>query len=277
MVVVEDAADAARFAAMGQPEIVVRPFFVARICARRMSFAGVVIRLVKDLRVGSGFAALIGLRRIEIAAAAEPPLRRADVARVHVRGGAVRVAHVRDQRNAGGPKARVVGGAGNVLGEVGRKRAMHGADVNAHFLEEAPAHHPSDAAALIGGSIAAPPRRADKASRLPRIEAGRRFILQRLERGANLVAQAFKPGAGLPLWRASMREGSDVMEVACLPHRFGQGDPPGHDDVERASARLHGNADAGLCRAVKFRRRTGALLAQDESVARREGKAVQHP
>jgi len=134
------------------------------------------------------FTALIGLRRIEIAAAAEPPLGGDDMAGVHVRGWAVRITQVRDQRNAGRPEARIVARAADLLGELGAELAVHGRHMNADFLEEPPAHHASDAAAKVLRTVTAPPWGFHEAPGLARVKARRRFVLQRLEGGADLVA-----------------------------------------------------------------------------------------
>src|SRR5689334_6272005 len=108
MMIVENAANAARFIAMRQPEILVAPFFVSRIEIWPVFVAGGFHRGAEVARILKVPIALISLRWIEVAAAAEPAFRRHDMARVHMRGGAVRIAQMRDQRNAGSPKSRIV-------------------------------------------------------------------------------------------------------------------------------------------------------------------------
>ena len=71
-IVVEDAADAALDAAVGKPEIFLRPFAEARIEGRVVGGAGGAQAGVEGLGV-----LLIGDRRIEVGAAAEPAPRRA--------------------------------------------------------------------------------------------------------------------------------------------------------------------------------------------------------
>ena len=68
---------------------------------------------------------------------------------------------MRDQRNAGGVKARIVGGARDILAEFRREFAEHRRDMDADFLEHAALHHRHDAAAAGRAAvIGAVPRRA---------------------------------------------------------------------------------------------------------------------
>ena len=140
--VVENAADAARDAAVGKPEIFVGPFRKARIESRVVGGAGGAQPGVERLGV-----LLVGDRRVEVGAAAEPAPRRGQEARVHVHRGDVRVGHVRDEADAGGEEARVVLGAGDALGELGRERAADGRDVDPDFLEHLAGHLAANAAA----------------------------------------------------------------------------------------------------------------------------------
>ena len=59
----------------------------------------------------------------------------------------MRIVQVGDQRDAGSPEARVVGGAGDVLAEFRRELAVHGRAVDADLLEHAAVHHRHHAAA----------------------------------------------------------------------------------------------------------------------------------
>src|SRR5258708_3595067 len=77
-IVEEDAADAARLAAMGKIEIVVAPLLEARVVAGVVAAAGGSKRLVKHRGV-----ALVRHHRRQIGAAAEPALGGEDVPRVH--------------------------------------------------------------------------------------------------------------------------------------------------------------------------------------------------
>src|SRR5262249_32729050 len=124
-----------------------------------------------------------------------------DMARVHVRRGTVRIAQMRDQRNAGGPEARIVGGAFDLLGELGTEASMHRAHMDADFLEEASAHQPDFAPALVECEVAPSPGLFPDPPGLAGIKRRGRLVLERLERRAELVAQAFEPfpGAGFPL------------------------------------------------------------------------------
>ena len=73
MLVEEDAARAARLAAVRQEEIAVAPFLEARVVARVVAVAGGAERGVEVGRVGEGLRRLEPQRR-QVAAAAEPAL-----------------------------------------------------------------------------------------------------------------------------------------------------------------------------------------------------------
>src|ERR1019366_10677418 len=99
---------------------------------------------------------------------------------------------------AGGPEARIVGGAGDFLAEFRRELAMHGRAMHADLLERAPAHQRHHAAstrlAIVIG--AAPGRACEGAGGvLCERRARRQRILDRLERSADIVAQRFEPGS----------------------------------------------------------------------------------
>src|SRR3954471_1179209 len=101
---------------------------------------------------------------------------------------------MRDQRNAGGPETRVIGGARDLRAKFRCEFAVHGRAVHADFLEKPPAHHAHHAAAAgLTGVIGAVPRRADEASGVARIERGRRLVLEPFERRADFIAQLFEP------------------------------------------------------------------------------------
>ena len=142
-------------------------------------------------------AAFIEHRR-QVGAAAEPGFAGDDMTGVHVYGRHVRILRMRDQRNAGGPEARILGGAGDFLAEFRRELAMHGRAMHADLLEHAPAHQRHHAAAArLAGMIGAGPGRAGEAAGGTVCErrARRQRVLDRLERCADVVAQAFEPGA----------------------------------------------------------------------------------
>ena len=111
-IVVEDAADAAHLVPVLEREVVVAPgleLVVGR--DRGMRVAGGFHRGMEGLRVGIALRAATVEHRGEVGAAAEPCFCRNDKARVHVHRRHMRIVQVRDQRDARGPEARVVGGA----------------------------------------------------------------------------------------------------------------------------------------------------------------------
>src|ERR1039457_7493331 len=114
----------------------------------------------------------------------------------------MRVLRMCDQRNAGSPEARIVGGARDLLAEFRRELAMHSRAMHADLLEHAPAHERHHAAATaLAIVIGAAPGRACEAAGgvLCERRARRQRILDRLERSADIVAQRLEPGprAGL--------------------------------------------------------------------------------
>ena len=123
-------------------------------------------------------------------------------------GGNVRIAHMRDHRNARRPEARIVGGAGNLRAEFGREFAMHRRAMHADLLEQPSVHHRHHAAAAgLAAVVGAVPRRAHEAPRLTGIERGRRVVLQPFEGRANVVAQGFEPA---PRPRLAILDHGDV-------------------------------------------------------------------
>ena len=197
-VIVENAANAARLIAMRQEEIFVAPFFVARVIGDRMPFAGAAHRRMESLRVGIVLRAARIEHGRQIGAAAKPRLGGDDKARVHMHGRHIRIPWMRDQRNAGGEKARILGGAGNLLGEFRLESSKYRRTMHAGFFEDAAVDH-AHAAAAAGRAImiAAFPTAEIKASRL--LSLGRkgacRCILQRLESSADAQLQSFEPFA----------------------------------------------------------------------------------
>ena len=154
VVIVENAADAARFATMRQPEIFIRPFFVGWVeaIAMRSHASRYGVRNATAVRVR--LIALISLRRVEITAAAEPPFRRRDVTRVHVRGRAVtelRRCAISEMPLAKSADRRP---RHSFFANSGETRPYTRRDMHADLLEEPPAHHAGNAAAAIGRAIA---------------------------------------------------------------------------------------------------------------------------
>ncbi len=199
--VVKDAADAAGFLAVRQVEIVVAPFLVSGVVRDPVvAAAGGLHRGMKRNRVG----VLLGPPPIEhrrqVRAAAEPCLRRYHKACVHVHGRDVRIAHVRDHRNAGGPEPGIIGGAWNLRAKFGAEFAVHGRAVHADLLEQPPVHHRHHAAAArLSGVVVAVPGRAHEASRAAGVERCRGVVFQPLESRADVVAQRFEPASGASL------------------------------------------------------------------------------
>src|SRR5476651_59405 len=195
-IIIEDAADAARFVPVREIEVFVAPFLEARIVAGVVRVARPLEGVMEGARVF-----LVRHHGREIAAAAEPRFRGDDEARIHVHRGHFRRAQVCHQRDARGMEARVLIGAGNLLAKLGAEFAEHGRDVDADLLEDAAAHHRHHAAAAILSLIWA----VRLARALPRgaLEfAGGRVVVRScelafdlLEFGADPVAQAFEPGA----------------------------------------------------------------------------------
>src|SRR5690606_37807350 len=126
VVVVEDAADAARLLAVRQVEVLVAPLAIAVVIGDRVGGAGLLHGAVEvdAVRILLGAAAVE--YRGESGAAAEPPLAGHHHARVHVHGGDVRVPRMRDEGDAGGPEARAFFGAVHLGGKFGRELAEDG-------------------------------------------------------------------------------------------------------------------------------------------------------
>ena len=165
------------------------------------------------MRVGIVLRAALVEHRRQIGAAAEPGFAGDDEARVHVHRRHMRILRMRDQRNAGGPEARILGGAGNLLAEFRREFAMHGRAMHADLLEHAPAHQRHHAAAAglrrydrCGSTACA---RSGRRARSAERRARRQRVLHRLERRADVVAQRFEPGA---------RAGLAGFDLACVHH-----------------------------------------------------------
>ena len=109
--------------------------------------------------------------RRQVRAAAEPCFGGDDEAGVHVHRRHVRIAQMRDQRDARGPEPGIVGRARNLRAEFRREFAMHGRAVHADLLEQPPAHHRHHAAAAgLAGVVGAVPGRAHEAPGVARIE-----------------------------------------------------------------------------------------------------------
>src|SRR5690606_39490471 len=95
--VIENATRATRFVAVGQEEIFIAPFLEAWVILRVMLVTGALVGGVKIHRIRMIVAPLHIKHRREIAAAAEPALRRIDMARIHMHSGYARVLHMGDE------------------------------------------------------------------------------------------------------------------------------------------------------------------------------------
>src|SRR6186713_1152587 len=107
-----------------------------------------------------------------------------------------------DQRNAGGPEARVLLGTRYLLAEFRREFAVHRRAVHTDLLENPPVHHCHEAAASRRAAmVGALPGGANEAARSPVSKWGicRQRIFQALELGADIVAQRLEPTARLGL------------------------------------------------------------------------------
>ncbi len=266
-IVVEDAADAARLAAVRDEEVLVGPALEPVVGVGRVAVAGGLQPGVERRGVG-----LVRVDRVEVGTAAEPGLAGADVARVHVRRGAVRRAQMRHQRDAAGPEPAVALGPGHLLAELGAELAPDRGDVHAHLLEHAAAHE-RDHAAAAAGPVPGPALEAPRGD--VAVRGARIIVLDRLERGADPVAQLLEPGArhlGLVAVRAAHALVSG--KAAGLAQRLAQPDRRRHGDVERAQARAQGHAHAQVAAAVDRRGHAGALAAQHQDVVRHVGHMV---
>ena len=149
VVVVEDAADAARLLAVGEEEILVAPVLVA-LDSRRPGAASQAACMAawKSSVSGSSW-----VRRASSTGVRSPPppnhqLAGDDHARVHVHGRHMRVPGVADQRNARGSRMRrLLRCPGSAWRNLGRKVAVDGRDVNARLFEDAAMQHRHLAAA----------------------------------------------------------------------------------------------------------------------------------
>src|SRR3990172_9891440 len=135
----------------------------------------------------------------EIGAAAEPAPTRHHHARVHMRGGHIRIYGMGDEGDAARPEAWVVLGARNLLGEFRGKSSVHGRGVAADLLEYAAGHQRHDAsAAVLAALLGAGPTGLHEAASGVARAAGKAFglVLNPLEACADIVAQMLEPEAG---------------------------------------------------------------------------------
>src|SRR5689334_12484245 len=139
----------------------------------------------------------IGHHRRQVGATAEPALRRDHVARVEMHGWHVRVLHVGDHGDAGGPEARILLGAGHRLGEIRAERAVDRRDIDADLLEDAALHHAHHAAPRFAPVfVESLCRCTDELAGWPLRQLAAMFLLDLFEGCAKLVAQGFEAFAG---------------------------------------------------------------------------------
>ncbi len=193
--------------------------------------------------------------RRQVGAAAEPGLRRHDEAGVHVDGRDVRVPRMGDERDAGGPEARILVRAGDLAAELGRELAVHRRDVDADLLEDAPAHHRHDAAAArAAGMVLAVPGLALEAAgrrgfrrrtvRAPRPRAPRRRRRYRSRRaanqaGASALRRSIVAGSACHLQTCVVMGASERQPCAARPEALGlpQAPRPGSSRPTTATLR----------------------------------------
>jgi hypothetical protein len=97
---------------------------------------------------------------------------------------------MRDQADAGGPEARILRRAGDLLAEFRAELAPDGRDIDPDLLEDAAAHGRHHAAAATG-TVPGLAREAPR--RQPGMGAVRQLVLDLLESVADAVAQGFEP------------------------------------------------------------------------------------
>ena len=201
-----------------------------------------------------------------------------------------------DDRDAAGPEARILVGAGNLATELRREGAVHGGNVDAGLLEDAAAQHAHLAAAAgRAGMVGALPRLQREARRrrrdriegagAPRARASRARRTMRSRRVSNHCAAAPLAGSRLvmsfcpdglvsrdksrPVRNCNAARGSrgrgsahDRRQAAGLPQRLAEHHGGRHRDIERAKPRPHRHDEARVGRRVHLVRHAGALAAE---------------
>src|SRR5215468_7265039 len=107
-----------------------------------------------------------------------------------------------DQADAARPEPAALGGARDLLAELLGEGAVHGRDVDADLLEQAPAHHRHHAAAAVRAILrGTAPFRPFEAPGRALAERPRELVFELLEFRADAVAQFGEPrgGAGFQL------------------------------------------------------------------------------
>ena len=208
-VVEEQAADAARLAAVAQEEVLVALLLEARVGLGPEGGAGAARDLVP---VHAVFLEAVERRQVE--AAAEPPGRGPacgrglEEAQVQMRGGHVGVARVRDQRD----RDRLEGRAGELGAPRGRGRrerlAARVGEVDGGLLEE-------------GAVLEHPRTREGVARALEALLAEAGAAVLRLEGRADPVLQAEEPGADLA---GSRKRAARHLEILTVDSRRGVAD-----------------------------------------------------
>ncbi len=143
----------------------------------------------RSVEIRGIFLRLRGLQahRREVTPSPEPAAGGDQHAGIEVGRGHFRALHVRDQADAAGPEARVLGCTGDLGTKFGGELPPDRGDIDPDLLENPPlhdAHHPAASVrAILGGPA---PCRLLEASRLSRPS---RLLLDRIEGRAQPVAQ----------------------------------------------------------------------------------------
>ena len=237
----------------------------------------------KAIVSGSSLRAAAVEHRRQVGAAAEPGLGGDDEARVHVHRRHVRIVHVRDQRDARGPEARIALGAGNFLAEFGRELAVHGRDsarrpsrtpgrasspsrrrrraapvwsVRSHGVRTKRPAARSDS----GAPAAAPPPTASNAAQM-----SSRSCSNQARARALAGFQRRRVGEGRGHGGRSLRS-SCRRNAVRLPHRLAERHGGGHRHIERAQTGPHRDDQPGVGRRVHGLRHPGRFAAEQQDV-----------
>ena len=200
MVVVEDAADAARLLAVRQEEIVVAPGLEARIVGRVVAVAG--RRATRRGRprasstaAGDRGASASGRRRRRTSPCVVTSMR-VFICTAGTRGLCMCATRLMPR----GPEARILGGARDLRAEVRAELAPDGRDVDADLLEHPAVHHAHHAAAAVAAILGrALPWRALEPPGRPVGRAGRpaRPRSPRIRRRSGRADRGTRLGRGL--------------------------------------------------------------------------------
>src|SRR5579883_1573638 len=205
---------------------------------------------------------------------AEPLPGRDDEARVEMNGRNFRAPGMRDQRQAGGPEARIALGAFDLRCEFRRESPEHDRRMYARLFEQAAAQKGhAAAAARRAGMVGARPWLQFEPPGPGAVAAGR-FVLERLERGDEPALKLFEPFGGSVLARRQRIVHSAPLLVAGpdLADRFAERDCRRDADIERARRRPDRNAQARVGRRMDLVGNAGRFAPDQDHVAGGEGE-----